>query len=346
MMKQLSVLSLLAASLGGAGAAQSFDKWHTTHVLVATASNAAANELLVYDTKGGLLKTIPTQGQGGVSGNAGGIAVTDHRLAVVNYGSGNVTIFARDADQRLFHVEQLLQTLANPVSLAFGEDHLYVLSTTHVESHAIGASGIEAVADGSAALRKADGSAAQVGVLDGQLILTEKSNAIETVNLDWRGAIAGHAELVSNIPANVNAPFGLATRDNDAYVTIAHANEISLVRDNSVLTVTGSGTQHAPCWLTLDGPFLFSANSPSKTVSRYAVYGRHIVQDAAVVAQFNGDPTDIAYAHGLAAVVDSNGTVSHVSIFNVDEDGNLTLRGVATQGAPTTNGIAVLERHD
>ncbi|GAA0703535.1 hypothetical protein GCM10009429_34270 [Dyella marensis] len=74
-------------------------------------------------------------------------------------------------------------------------------------------------------------------------------------------------------PANVNAPFGLATRGKDAYVTIAHANEISLVRDDSVCTVTGSGTQMAPCWVALDRSFLFSANSPSHSVFRYTVHG-------------------------------------------------------------------------
>jgi len=60
--------------------------------------------------------------------------------------------------------------------------------------------------------------------------------------------------------------------------------------------------------VTLDGPFLFSANSPSHTVSRYAVYGQQIIQDAAIVATFNGNPADIAYRAGLAAVIDANGT--------------------------------------
>jgi hypothetical protein len=162
------------------------------------------------------------------------------------------------------------------------------------------------------------------------------------VKLSGRGAVVGQATLVANIPANVNAPFGMATRGNDAYVTIAHANEIGLVRDDDVLTVTGSGTQHAPCWLALDGPFLFSANSPSQSVSRYAVYGRAIVQDAAVAATFGGNPTDITYRDGWAAVIDSNGTVSHLSIFTVDEDGNLALNGLATINNTATNGVAVI----
>src|SRR5208283_4013096 len=152
------------------------------------------------------------------------------------------------------------------------------------------------------------------------------------------GAIAGTATLVHNIPSNVNAPFGMFARGNDAYVTIAHANEISLVRNGAVLTVTGSGTQSAPCWLTLVGPFLFSSNSPSKSVSRYAVYGQKIVQDAAVAAAFSGDPTDIDSRDGLVAVIDGSGTLS---IFSVDEDGNLTLQGSASIST-AANGVAVV----
>jgi hypothetical protein len=95
--------------------------------------------------------------------------------------------------------------------------------------------------------------------------------------------------------------------------------------------------------VALDGPFLFSANSPSKSVSRYAVYGRKIVQDAPVVAQFTGSPTDIAARDGLAAVVDAAGGQSRVSIFEVDEDGNFTLRGVAALGATPANGVAIVD---
>ena len=187
---------------------------------------------------------------------------------------------------------------------------------------------------------KADGSSAQVGVVQDQLIITEKSNMIETVNLLPDGAVSGVPTPVQNIPANVNAPFGLVTRGNNAYVTIAHADEISLVRNGKVLTVTGSGTQHAPCWLTLVGPFLFSSNSPSKTVSRYAVHGQAIVQDAAIAAQLNGSPTDIASGEGLVAVIDGGG---HLSIFSVDEDGNLTLEAAATISS-AANGVAVVRR--
>jgi len=184
----------------------------------------------------------------------------------------------------------------------------------------------------------ADGSAAQVGVLPGQLIISEKSNVIETVNLRHDGAVTGAATPVQGIPANVDTPFGLITRGNNAYVTIAHADEISLVRNGQVLTTTGSGTQHSPCWLTLVGPFLFSSNSPSLSISRFAVYGQKIVQDAAVAATLAGAPTDIDSSVGLVAVIDGSNTLS---IFNVDEDGNLTLHSSASIPAGA-NGVAVI----
>ncbi|HTP34098.1 MAG TPA: hypothetical protein VMJ75_18095 [Candidatus Acidoferrales bacterium] len=314
--------------------------------LVVTASNASANQLLVYNTAGQAVQTISTQGQGGASGNAGGIAAQSGLIAVVNFGSKNVTLFQHVGNG--FQVRQLIPAASSPLSVAFGHGHLYILGTTKVESHQIFGVFISSSPDGVVPLKVADGSAAQVGVVQNQLIITEKSNVIETVNLMNSGAVGGMPTLVANIPANVNTPFGLVTRGDDAYVTIAHADEISLVRNDTVLTVTPSGTQHAPCWLTLVGPFLFSSNSPSMTVSRYAVYGQKIVQDAAVAASLQGAPTDIASGEGFVAVVDgftSPTAGSHLTIFAVDEDGVLTSKGVVTTTAPL-NGVAIIGAGD
>ncbi len=351
MMSRYRRWGALVIAVAGIAGTQSASAEGNEGTWVVTASNTAANQLLVYSPAGKLLRTIATEGQGGVGGNAGGIAQNHRRLAVVNFGSGTVSVFVKDRAHANLQLESVIQAVASPVSVAFGDDHLYILSTTHVESHPIdsnGAIGVAATADGVAGLLHADGSAAQVGKLRGQLIITEKSNVIESVNLSRTGAVSGNATLVSGIPANVNAPFGLVTRGNDAYVTIAHANEISLVRHDVVLAVTGSGTQSAPCWLALDGPYLFSANSPSHSVSRYVVYGDTITQQAAVVATFNGNPTDITYGSGLAAVVDGNSTagVSHLSTFSVDERGNWTLHAAATINGVATNGVAIVSAED
>ncbi|HVN05623.1 MAG TPA: hypothetical protein VMT86_14455 [Bryobacteraceae bacterium] len=334
-MKKLYSLGALVALFGAAGLIQAAGNG----VLVVTASNAATNELMVYNTSGTLVQTVPTQGTGGVSGNAGGIEAQGNMLAVVNYGSLNVSIFARSTVG--FAMTQLVPTISNPVSVAFSATHLYVLGTTEVESHRITGTQVSAAPDGEVSLVVADGSAAQVGVLPSQLIIAEKSNMIETVNLAPGGAVVGNSTPVQNIPSNVNTPFGLVTSGNNAYVTIAHANEISLVRNGAVLTTTSSGTQMAPCWVTLVGPFLYSANSPSMSVSRYAVFGQRIVQVDAVAATFNGSPTDIASSDGLVGVIDGSGSVSHLSIFSIDDDGNLNLHSVVTIN-DAVNGVAVV----
>ena len=334
-MKKSFIFSLLPLLMGAVAAhAQA-----NLDPIVVTASNADTNQLLVYSTSGSLLQTIATGGKGGVGGNAGGVAARGYLIAVVNFGSKSVSAFLREPNG--VHKTQVIPTVSQPVSVAFGHGHLYVLGTLQVESHAVFGTEISPSPDGVVTLFKADGSAGQVGVLPGQVVITEKSNVVETVDLLSDGAVSGTAALVQNIPSNVNTPLGLVTRGNDAYVTIAHADEISLVRNGAVLTTTPSVTQHAPCWLTLVGPFLFSSNSPSKSVSRYAVYGQKIIQDAAVAAQFNGAPTDIASGDRMVAVIDGAAPVSHLSIFTVDEDGNLTQKAVVTINAPA-NGVAIV----
>jgi hypothetical protein len=334
--RRLGLLTLALALLGPVTPAFA----DTDKALVVTSTNATKNQLLVYNADGKLLQTLSTQGKGGVSGNAGGIETKNGLVAVVNFGSQTVATFERAGEG--LHFKQLVSAISSPVSVAFGHDHLYILGTTSVESHRVyGWDDVSSNPDGVVTLLKADGSAAQVGVLPKHLIISEKSNVIETVELTGNGAVTGTPTLAMNIPPNVNAPFGLVTRGNDAYVTIAHANELSLVRNGDVLTVVGSNGQGAPCWLTLVGPFLFSSNTASKTVSRYAVYGQKIVQDAGVVASTSGATVDIASGRGLIAVIDNGTSTSNISIFTVDEDGNLTLRKANSINSPA-NGVAVV----
>lgn len=328
-MKKLCLFSALIALIPATAVHADSGK----QVLVVTASNATTNQLLVYNSGGTLVQTVPTGGQGGVGGNAGGVEAKGNLIAAVNFGSLNVSMFERGSHG--VEMTQLVPAISNPVSVAFGADHLYILGTTEVESHRMVGSNVDPVPDGEVSLVVADGSAAQVGVLETQLIIAEKSNMIETVNLFPGGAVGGIATPVKNIPANVNTPFGLVTRGDNAYVTIAHANEISLVRNGAILTVTSSGTQNAPCWLTLVGPYLYSSNSPSMSVSKYVVFGQRIVQVTAVAASFSGDPTDIASAEGLVAVIAG----SSLSIFSVDQDGNLTLQAASTT-SDALNGVA------
>src|SRR4051812_11323827 len=70
--------------------------------LTVTMSNDPGdNSVFVFDTDSrALLQTLPTHGKGGVGGNQGGVRALDQTMvAVVNYGSGTVSIFERVGDR-------------------------------------------------------------------------------------------------------------------------------------------------------------------------------------------------------------------------------------------------------
>lgn len=314
--------------------------------LVVTISNTTNNQLLVYDTAGNLVESVPTLGQGGVGGNAGGVAANNGSVAVVNFGSQSVSVFSRGVNG--FELRQLVPTASSPVSVAFGKDHLYILGTTIVESHRIGLDGIEPGADGSVTLVAADGSAAQVGVAGNQLIVTEKSGTVEVVPLQ-DGAVVGAAVAVA-LPADVrDTPFGLVTRGGNAYVTIAHSDQIGLVKNGELIDLEATGTdfpngtgQQAPCWIALVGPYLYTSNSPSHTISRLIAGGQSITLDLPVAAQTGGAPIDITVAGDVLAVVESDSAdVSHLTQFRIDAEGNLT-QTASSAIASAANGVAIV----
>ena len=173
--KSIHLASILVPLLGAATAVQAADPF------VVTASNATANQLLVYSPSGKLLQTLSTKGAGGATGNAGGVQTSNGLVAVVNFGSQSVSIF--QVGHNGLSLTQVVPTVANPVSVAFGENHLYILGATQVESHAIFGDFVNTNPDGVSTLLVADGSAAQVGVLTDQIIVSEKSNVIETFDL-------------------------------------------------------------------------------------------------------------------------------------------------------------------
>ena len=65
-----------------------------------------------------------------------------------------------------------------------------------------------------------------------------------------------------------------------------------------------------------------------------------------MIAKFNGNPADITYHDNLAAMVDANGSVSHVCIFDVDGNGGFNLKSSVTIGNAATNGIAIVRSDD
>ena len=311
--------------------------------VVVTSSNAANNELLVFDAAGALVQSVPTQGQGGASGRAGGIAAHNGSVAVVNFGSQSVSLFEHRGNG--FELRQVIVTLSAPVSVAYGKDHLYVLGTTTIESHRLDQSGVAPTADGDAQLVRADGSAAQVGVLSDTLVVSEKGGTVETVSL--RGGAVSRDPVALTLPADALAtPFGLVTRGATAYITVADSDEVLLVRNGQLLASVATGIpngagQQAPCWIAVVGPYLFTANSPSHSISRLVTAGQRLRLDAPVAATTVGAPIDITVDGDLLAVVDSANGTSRVTQFRIDEDGNLAQIATGTVNS-AANGVAIV----
>lgn len=313
----------------------------TSPYLVVTISNDTnTNQLLVYDANGRQLQALSTGGQGGVGPHIVGGSVTSFKdfVAVINYNSQSVSLFKLEGGS--FKLIQVIPALSNPVSLAFGHGHLYILGTNTIESHKMNGNVLIERPDSSARLFKGDGSAAQVGVLSNQLIISERSNTIEVADLQ-EGVLTGTIRPVQlPPPPKNNTPVGLATRGDDAYVTIAHSDEVGLVRNGKLEIVISSDDQHAPCWLTLLGPWLFCSNTPSKTISRYDVSNQRLVLAEPIAVRTRGEPTDIAAEGEIVAALELGEKIS-ITQFRLLSNGDLLpLNTVPT--AKNAVGIAIV----
>lgn len=91
--------------------------------------------------------------------------------------------------------------------------------------------------------------------------------------------------------------------------------------------------------------YLFTANTSSRTISRLIGTGSNIFVDNPVAASIptGGAPSDIDTAGGALAVIDRAGAASHLSVYDVNEFGELPAVRTATVG-PSANGIAISPR--
>jgi hypothetical protein len=321
--------------------------------LFLTATNGPNNFLAVVNPHTKQMDFVPTGGFGGASGNAGGVAVAGKLAAVVNFGSSNVTIFQRKGNA--MEPVQLIKTASQPVSVAFGHNHLVVLGLTTAESFAVYGDTVANDSDGMMQLVKADKSAAQIVTFNDGVVYTEKSGGIAELNLSTNGigGLSGPNRPVQlpNAPNN-DTPFGIVARGANVYVTIAHSDLEALVTNGQIASLApgpmpfkdGSGAfLHAPCWNTLAGQFLYSADSPGKQLLRYLVSDTNIFFDKAAVARLNGPPTDLAAVDGILGVIDGgDGANSNATLFAIDAEGELT-QMFAVKIAGAINGAAIIE---
>lgn len=353
-MFRLRMYGAAVACLGIAAAATAIQASSHQRTLVVTMTNdPAGNQITVYDAESGALRqTLSTRGKGGVAGNARGIRQVNGTLvAVVNNGSGNVALFRRDGDALRF--DTIIQTTSAPVSVDFGNDHMYVAGATTVDSYVVHGRSVGWL-DGTTDLAlagggvPAPGSTAQVGVIDDkQLLVTLKTDpdpgTVDVVSLD-RGGIAASAPIAVPAPDGTLTPFGFATYpDGTALITLAHSNQDGLFRNGSFTSVVAAG-QNASCWMTRAGKYVFVANTGSRSISRLIGTGNNIFVDSQVAAQTpTGSPADIDANGGVLAVIDHGSGQSHLSVFTYNRLGELAPAGsVMAIGIADANGVAVL----
>jgi hypothetical protein len=321
--------------------------------LFLTATNGVNNFLAVVNARTKETDYVPTGGLGGVGGNAGGVAVSGPIAAVVNFGSSNVTIFARRGNA--MEPAGTIKTASQPVSVAFGNNHLVVLGQTTAESFPVYGEMVQMNSDGMVQLAVGDKSAGQIVTYDGGVAYSEKSGSVSELSLSADGmpGLSGPNRAVP-LPAapNNDTPFGLIGRGANVYLAIAHSDlEVLVVNGQIVSTAVGptpfknpaGALLHAPCWNALAGHFLFSADSPGKQLLRYLVSDTNIFFDKPDAATLAGAPTDLAVSGSLLGVIDGgDGVTSNASLFDIDSEGELSLR-FAVKMAGHINGAALIQ---
>ncbi len=318
--------------------------------LFLTATNGTTNFLAIVDTRTKDLRYVPTGGSGGASGNAGGVAVQGEIAAVVNFGSSNVTIFARRGNT--MSAVEMITTSSKPVSVAFGNDHLVVLGLTAAQSFPVSGNMVSQNSDGSVPLLKGDGTAGQIVTFNGGAMYSETSGDIGMVSFGIPGLVAPSVPVMLPPAPNNNTPLGMIGRGANVYVTIAHSDLEALVVNGKIVSMAVGPTPfqdssgnllHAPCWNALSGQFLFSSDSPGKQLLRYLVSDSNIFYDKPGVAQLTGAPTDLTVQNNLLGVIDGgDGVNSDASLFDINSEGELTLRFALKIPGPI-NGAAIIQ---
>jgi hypothetical protein len=321
-------------------------------------NDPVSNQIQVYDASTKVLvQTLSTNGKGGAGGNARGVKQYKGELvAAVNYGSSTVAVYTREGDRLTF--DKLVTTTSAPLSVDFGNDHMYVAGATTVDSFALQGNHV-GWRDGTAPLELAggglppSGSTAQVGVMDSRHVLVTLKDPPDRGSVDVillnDGAVSGGVPAAVAAPLNTLTPFGFSVYpDGTAVVTLAHTSEAGLFRNGAFTAIAAVG-QTADCWTTRVGKYVFTANTGSKTISRLIGTANNVFVDSSVAASIatGGAPADIDTDAGVLGVIDHGAGQSHLSLFTYNEFGELAASGAPiTLGVANANGVAIMSPPD
>jgi hypothetical protein len=308
------------------------------YVLTST-NNASANYVVVFklNTAGtpslSLVDMLATGGKGGASTNAGILQFKDDLGAVANYGSNSVTQLVRDDDIiTVGRTINLAPGCVNPDSVALTKEHLFVVGTTCVESHAWPSGAL----DGTV-VSLTDSTAAQIAVGKSWAAVTladplTPPGSVLQLGLTQDGALSGTSNNVT-LPANTNqVPLGEEFWGDILGFTPAHSPNSFAIMDKSgtvspVAGPTPSFPTNAPCWVA-KGPrsIWYTGNSPGSAISIFFSDSQGGAFYKSVPLQVMGTPTDITVSRDgkWLAVICTYLSEGYIAVYSIDGYGDLT----------------------
>ncbi len=341
----------LAGALLAVAAAVAGEPERGVFVLTST-NNPSANAVAVFklDAVGtpalSLVGMLPTQGNGGASGNAGILQVQGDFGAVANYGSNTVSRIVRHHE--FIGIEGTISLAPNcvkPDSVALAGDQLYVVGANCAESHAWPSGQM----DGTL-VALTDPSAAQIAVGRDWAAVTMTSGSLLQLPLSWDGVLGGSSAAVALPSTADNTPLGAAFWGNVLGFTPAHSPDSFAIVNKSrdVFPVTGPTPPYptnAPCWVAKGpGSLWYTANSPGSAISIFLTDGQGGVFYKSI--PLPGAPTDITVSPDKRwlAVIYSTGGSAYVAVFGIDVYGDLTpVATSAAIGVASFSGVAISE---
>ncbi len=299
----------------------------------------------------------------------GGLRLSRHHrfLYAVNAGSDNVTVFAVNGTHLRF--VQKVYAGDEPNSLTIHHRLLYVLNGSVAGN---GVRGFRVADNGRLtplrhSVRLLSSPIAVPGTVqfspDGRLlVVTEKTtnvvlspkNAVDVFKVRSNG-------LVSALPKREAShgvrPFSLAFRNNHQLLVAESFNAapgrsaVSSYRVSSTGNLdvrSGSVRNHQTdtCWIviTKDDRYAYTANFGSGTISSYRVNATgqvRLVEGKAAFLGITSEPVDLDLAGGHYLYLLLRGTGA-VAAFRIQDDGNLSPRGVVRGALPVADGASGL----
>ena len=345
---------------------------------VFTISNASeANEVLAFarDASGKLSPAgvFPTGGRGlgkGL-GSQGALALSEDRrvLVVVDAGSSQISSFRVQGTTLLFR-SRVSSGGTQPISVTVHGGVVYALNAgepSNVSGFLLDADGrLAPIAGSTRMLSTADAAPAQVSFSPkgDVLVVTEKgTDKIDTFTVRQDGTASQGEAFASN----GKTPFGFAFAPNGQLVvteafgaaegagaTSSYALESLFhagprgTAERAITSVSASvaNAQTAPCWAVVspDGKTAYTSNTPSGTVSAYAIDpsgALTLIGDGAAAKTGDGSkPVDMTLdGSGKHLYVLASGT-QHLKTIDVAPDGALAVRPSGAEVPASAFGLA------